>query len=642
MVPWGVERKLTAILSADVKGYSRLMGEDEVATIRTLTAYREVMASLIQLHRGRVIDMPGDNLLAEFASVVDAVQCAVEIQQALKSWNAELPDRRKMEFRIGINLGDVVVEGERIYGDGVNIAARVEGLAEGGGVCISRTAFDQVKNKLALGYEFLGEHTVKNIAEPVRVYRVLMEPEAAGRVIGETRPPITRMVLADVRARPWRWAALAAGAVLALAGASGVIWSFYLRGPAPWTEVASEEKMAFPLPDKPSIAVLPFDNLSGDPKQDYLADGLTEDLITDLSRFRELFVIARNSTFTYKGRPVKVQQVAEDLGVRYILEGSVQRSADRVRITAQLVDAISGEHVWAERYDRDISDIFAVQDEVAEKIVGNLAGYHGKLTKAEKRRARKERTTDLKVYETYLLGIEYKHRFTKENNLIAQELLNKAIALDPEYARAYTALGWTYLFEVWWGWSDAPGQSLKQAFQAAQKAVLLDDSDAECHWLLADLYVVTRQFEKAVTEFNRALELNPNMADVLANWGAVMARLGRAEEGVETIKKAMRLNPNYPQWYPQFLGGAMYAARRYEEAVAVLKRVKQHVRTSRAYFAASYAQLGRIEEARAEVAETLKLDPNATVQIVSNIEYYKNPADRDHFEEGVRKAGLPD
>jgi TolB-like protein/class 3 adenylate cyclase len=350
------KRKLTAILSADVKGYSRLMGEDEEATVRTITAYRKVITEVVQKHRGRVVDSPGDNILAEFASVVDAVRGAVEIQEELKVRNAELPEKRRMEFRIGVNLGDVIHEEERIYGDGVNVAARVESLAEAGGICISRSAYDQVKNKLTLGYENLGEYSVKNIAEPVRIYKVLMDPESAGKVIGERR------------VEPKRGLRVAIAAVIAflLVVGGAVLWKSYQPTVSPPEEVASEKKMAFPLPDKPSLAVLPFDNMSGDSSQDYFSDGITESIITALSNVSNLFVIARNSTFTYKGKPVKVQQVAEELGIRFVLEGSVQRSGDRVRITAQLNDALTGHHLWAENYDREIGDIFALQDDITE------------------------------------------------------------------------------------------------------------------------------------------------------------------------------------------------------------------------------------------------------------------------------------
>jgi len=377
-----VKRKLTAILSVDVKGYSRLMSEDEAGTIHTLNAYKEMIANLVQQHHGRVVDAPGDNLLAEFASVVDAVRCAVEIQKELKTRNAELPENRRMEFRIGINLGDVVEEGERIYGDGVNIAARLENLSDAGGICISGTAFDQVKNKLSVGYQYLGKQAVKNIPDPVRAYKVLTEPEAAGKVIGEEEPKETR----------WGWRAAAGVVALALV-AGGLVWNFYLR--APRIEPASKEKMAFPLPDKPSIAVLPFVNITGDPKQEFLSDGITEEIITALSRSRDLFVIARNSTFTYKGKSVKVKQVSEELGVRYVLEGSVQFSGKRIRITAQLIDALSGYHLFSERYDRELKDIFATQDDISMKIV---TATRVTLTQGEEARMFAKGTKSLEAY----------------------------------------------------------------------------------------------------------------------------------------------------------------------------------------------------------------------------------------------------
>ena len=352
MAEEGFKRKLAAILSADVEGYSRLMGDDEEATVRTLTAYRSAINDLVQQYRGRVVDTPGDNILAEFTSVVDAVNCAVEIQREFAERNAELPYNRKMEFRIGVNLGDVIEEEGRIYGDGVNIAARVEAMSKAGGICISGRAFDQVENKLGLEYENLGEHQVKNITRPIRVYRVLSFPGAAAHRVVQAK---------DALGRRWRRIALATAAVVVLAIVVLGIWQFYTRRPS--VEPASVEKMAFALPDKPSIAVLPFDNLSGDEKFDVFVDGMTEDIITALARFNQLFVIARNSTFTYKGKPVKTQQVAEELGVRYVLEGSVQISGNRLRVTAQLIDAITGRHVWVERFDRVLKDIFDVQDD---------------------------------------------------------------------------------------------------------------------------------------------------------------------------------------------------------------------------------------------------------------------------------------
>ncbi len=356
MEPQKAKRKLSAIFSADVKGYSRLMGDDEAATVRTLTAYRQIITSLIEKHRGRVVDSPGDNLLAEFASVVDAVESAAEIQKELKVQNADLPEGRKMEFRVGINMGDVIEEGDRIYGDGVNIAARMEALAEAGGICISGKVHAEVKNKLGFAHEYLGEQEVKNISEPVHAYRVLMEPGAAG----------TESAPIPARRNQRRWAVAAAVAIVILGGAA--VWNFYLRPPP--IEPASVEKMAFPLPEKPSIAVLPFTNLSGDKKQDYLGDGLTENIITALSQLPEMFVIARTSTFKYKDKAMKVQKVAEDLGVRYVLEGSVQKSGDQVRITAQLIDAIKGNHLWAKSYDREFKDVDRISNmEIKTKVL---------------------------------------------------------------------------------------------------------------------------------------------------------------------------------------------------------------------------------------------------------------------------------
>jgi len=331
MAEEGFKRKLTAILSADAVGYSRLMEDDETATVRTLTSYREVITTLIKQHNGMVVDSPGDNLLAEFVSVVDAVQCAVSVQNEIKARNEDLPENRKMQFRIGINLGDVIQEGERIYGDGVNIAARLESLADPGGICISKTAFDQIERKLPYGYEFIGDQTVKNISKPVGAYRVMLEPRVTVAGIKDKEPPDPM----------WRRKGVLVGAMAVLVVIIGFsLWNFYLR--APEIEPASVEKMAFPLPEKPSIAVLAFDNLSGDPEQEYFSDGIAENIITILSKVGELFVIARNSSFTYKGKPVKVQQISQELGVRYVLEGSVQKSGDRVRINAQLIDAIMG------------------------------------------------------------------------------------------------------------------------------------------------------------------------------------------------------------------------------------------------------------------------------------------------------------
>ena len=410
-----VKRKLAAILSADVKGYSRLMGADEEGTLCTLTTYREVMTALVQRHNGRVVNAPGDALLAEFESVVDAVKSAAEIQRELAKRNAELPADRRMEYRIGINLGDVMVDGESIYGDGVNIAARLESLAEGGGICISGTAFDQVKTKLSLGYEYRGEQTVKNISEPVRVYRVMMEPEAAGKVIGEKK----------IKPKPWQKQVTVLVIILIVIAAAIAIWKFYIR-PTPPIEVSSKEKMSFPLPDKPSIAVLPFVNMSGDPKQEFFCDGMTEEIISALSKSPDLFVVARNSTFMYKGKAVKIKQVSEELSVRYVMEGSVQREGDRVRVTVQLIDALSGYHVWAERYDRPFREILALQDEITIKV---MTALHVKLEARDHARVVEKGAKNLEAYLKAIEARERLYRVTREDNVIARKLADGRLSI---------------------------------------------------------------------------------------------------------------------------------------------------------------------------------------------------------------------
>jgi adenylate cyclase len=507
------KRKLTAILSADVKGYSRLMGDDEEATVSTITAYRGIIGSVVQRHRGRVVDSPGDNILAEFSSVVDAVRGAVDIQEKLATRNAELPENRRMEFRIGVNLGDVIHEEERIYGDGVNIAARIESLADGGGICISGSAFEQVKNKLELGYEYLGEHPVKNIAEPVRVYRVLMEPEAVGKVIGEER----------VGPKKGQRVALAVMTVLILIVGGVVIW----RAASPPKEVASVGKMAFPLPDEPSIAVLPFDNMTGDPEQEFFSDGITEQIIAALSKISSLFVIARNSTFTYKGKPVKVQQVSEELGVRYVLEGSVQRSSERVRVTAQLIDAIKGNHIWSETYDRQLKDIFAVQDDITQNI---LTALQVELTQGEQARVWARGTENLEAYLKVLQAQENIYQMNIESNARARQLAEEATALDPEYASAYLFLGRTHGMDVYLGSSKSPKDSIVRGIELTQKALALDDSSADAHSQLGFLYIMMGQHDKGIAEAERAVALNPNFANAYNRLGWVLRFAGRSKE----------------------------------------------------------------------------------------------------------------
>ena len=482
------KRKLAAILSADVKGYSRLMGEDEEETLRTLNDYKGVMTGSIEQHRGRVVGTAGDSVLAEFASVVDAVRCAVGIQEELKERNKEVPEGRRMEFRIGINLGDVVEEGDTIYGDGVNVAARMESLAEAGGISISGTAYDQVKKKLALGFEFLGERTVKNIAEPVRLYRVLMEPGVAKERKG-----------LRIEARGKRALALGIVAIFLVIG-SVAIWRLYLRPAPPPREVALKERMAFPLPDRPSIAVLPFTNMSDDPKQEYFSDGMTEDLITDLSKMSGLVVIARNSTFTYKGKAVKIQQVAEELGVRYVMEGSVRKAGDQVRINVQLIDATTGHHLWAERYDGKMDDVFSLQDKVTQKIVSALAV---KLTPGEKELVARKGTGNVEAYDEFLRGWEHYLRFRPDDLGKAVQSFNRALELDPNYGRAQAALALAY----WQGSQiggllKGLGVSFFEARLRSRQCLLetMKQPSSLAHQLNSQFYLNRRQYEEAVSE----------------------------------------------------------------------------------------------------------------------------------------------
>jgi TolB-like protein/class 3 adenylate cyclase/Tfp pilus assembly protein PilF len=629
MTQEGFKRKLIAILSADVEGYSRLMGEDEDETIRTLTAYRELMSTIIQKHRGRVVDSPGDNLLAEFGSVVDAVRCAVEIQEELRVRNAELPENRRMESRIGINLGDVVEEEERIYGDGVNITARVEGLAEGGGICISGTVYDSIKNKLSLSYEYLGEHTVKNIKEPVRVYRMRVGPDAtAPEVSKEKRHGVKR----------WQWAALAAVVVLIVGAVA--IWNFYFRPPS--IEPASIEKMAYPLPDKPSIAVLPFENLSGDPEQEYIADGITENIITALSYIPEIFVIARNSTFTYKGKAVKAQEVAEDLGVRYILEGSVQRAADRVRIMAQLIDATSGRHLWADRYDRDLQDLFALQDEITLKIVFAL---QVKLSIGVQTRLTRKTMPNFVAWSYGIRGYGHMMRHTKADNAKAREFFERAASLAPEYAPVISALGWTYWEDAFHGWSESREKSLLRTVELAKKALALDDSDPMIHALWGAIYLRQGRYDQAIAEGEKSVALGPNQAFPHFLLAMYLHHTDRHKEAVPLIRKAMRLDPYYPFTYLELLGSVYLNMEEYEKAVEAYKMLvvrEPHRIAGHRGLAIAYIRLGRKEQARSEVAEILKLFPEYSLEVYRKQLHLMDmdPAAVESVIAALREAGL--
>ena len=636
MADEGFKRKLAAILSADVEGYSRLMDDNEEATVGTLKTYRTAMADLIQQFRGRVVDTTGDNLLAEFTSVVDAVNCAVEIQRDLAERNAELPYNRKMEFRIGVNLGDVIEEEGRIYGDGVNIAARVEGLAEAGGICISGGAYDQVANKLGLEYENLGEHQVKNITTPIRVYRVLSYPGAAAHRVVRAKEAVGKKL---------RNLTIAVGSAVVVVAIAVAVWQFLPRQ-FDKLEAASVEKMAYPLPDKPSIAVLPFVNMSEDPKQEYFSDGLTEEIITALSKVPKVFVIARNSTFSYKGKSVKVNQVAEELGVRYVLEGSVRKAEDRVRITAQFIDAIKGHHLWAERYDRELKDIFAVQDEITIKILASLQVKLGDTWQSE---FFAKGTDNLEAYLKWLQAYLYFQRVNKDDNVIARQKAEEAIAIDPNYAAAHTTLGWTHAVDARFRWSKSPKQSMVRAVDLARKAIALDDKYPDAYRLWGYIYLLKRQYDKAITAQEKTVALSPNWAGAVAHLGMGLVYACRPEEGIRTLQKAIRFNPTMTPTYVYFkLGRGYRMTGQYEEAILAFKKVLQGSPSSfnslGAWIglASTYSLLGQEEEAREAAAKVLKINPKFSSNRSIMSLPFKNQSENERIINALRKAGLPD
>lgn len=631
MATEGFKRKLAAILSADVAGYSRLMGEDEAATVRSLETYRRVISDLIQQHRGRVVDSPGDNLLAEFASVVDAVQCAVAVQKEIQARNLELPETRRMQFRIGINLGDVIEEGDRLYGDGVNIAARLESLAEPGGICISKTAFDHIETKLPLGYECLGDQTVKNIAKPVCAYKVQMEPRVTVKTSAQAKPK-------EGARRRFRYIAL--GSVLLIAMVGVLFWRFTFPPGELKVEKASQQKMAFPLPDKPSIAVLPFNNLSGDPAQEYFSDGITEEIITALSKVPKFLVIARNSTFTYKGKPVKVQQVGQELGVRYVLEGSVQKAGDKIRINAQLIDALNGNHLWAERYDRNLKDLFAVQDEITKKII---TAMQVKLTEGEQVRAAARRTNNLEAYLKYLQARDLLNRGNPQSTALARQLAEEALALDPRYSSAYYILARAAVNEAWGETGKSPQYYMDKSIELLQKAIALDGTNAEAHSLLGWIFSMTRQHDKAVAEGEKAVALDPNSADAHMYFGKILTFAGRSKESIPELQTAIRLNPIPPNIYLYSLGISYILTRHYDQAITWCEKAvrrEPNSWTAHLFLAAAYSLAGQDEKARVEAAEVLRINSKFSLEKFAQSVTYKNQEDKERLIGALRQAGL--
>jgi adenylate cyclase len=631
----GFHRKLTAILSADVAGYSRLMQDDEAATVKTLEAYKTAISDLVKQHRGRVVDSPGDNLLADFASVVDAVQCAVATQKELHARNTELPESRKMQFRIGVNLGDVIEEDSRIYGDGVNIAARLESLADPGGICVSKTAFDQIETKLPFGYEYLGEQSVKNIAKPVGAYRVVLEPR------------VTKKKGAGLKQGAGRKIAVTGLAVALVVVAGVALWQFFLRPatppPAPPVEKADPKKMALPLPEKPSIAVLPFAYTSGDPKHEYLSDGITDAVITGLSMSSQLFVIGRNSTFTYKGKPVKPQQVSEEMGVRYVLEGIVQYSGERLRVSAQLIDALTGYQLFSERYDRPLKDIFATQDEISMKII---TATRVTLTQGEEARMFAKGTSNLEAYLKLMQAREYHEIFSKESQALARQLAEEAIALDPGYALAYSYAALALAHEVLVGSYANPQEALERGMKLAQKANALDDSLSHPHEILAKYYVwLYKDFEKGIAEAERAVTLQPNSVDAYTQLGALLRWEGRCSEAIPILQKAMRLSPIPPYVCLASMAQCLRTTGQYEEAIALYRRILQkepNQLPAQVQFVVALMQAGKDDEARAEAAKVLRIDPKFSVESFAKILPAKDQKVIDDIVSALRKAGLPD
>ena len=582
MTPKRVQRRLAAILAADVAGYSRLMGSDEEGTLAGLKACRELIDLKSREHRGRIVNAPGDSVLIEFGSAVDAVRCAIEVQKQLAERNAAISEDRRIEFRIGINVGDVIFDDEGdIYGDGVNIAARVESLARPGAICLSDEAYRQIKGKLAIQVGDMGEHQLKNIAQPIRAYSVWLDDA----------PPLA-------------------------------------------------------LPDKPSIAVLPFANLSGDPTQEYFADGVSEDIITELSRFSDLFVIARNSSFKYKGKTVDLRQVGRELGVRYALEGSIRRGGDRVRISAQLIDSGTGTHRWAERYDCELKDVFTIQDEVARTIASILAAH---VNKAEVERTLLKPPVTWQAYDHYMRAAaawaSFQSSWKLESLLETRQHLANSLKIDPKYARAYSLLASTHRV----AWLNPVNEeyltavALDRAITLARTAIEFDPNLPEAYAELGYNIIRKRDFEAAKVAAERAIALNPNFADYRV--AQVLYSVGEPARAIEVAKTQMRLDPFHPHFAPLMAGVAYYLLREYHEAHHWLReaagRAPNH-QYGHAFLAAAYAQLGQWDDARAEAAEVLRLNPKYSIGTQQQVSILKRAEDAEHLADGLRKAGLPE
>ena len=628
------KRKLTTIFSADVAGYSRLMAEDEAATVETLEQYKEIMTELIRQHRGRVVDSPGDNLLAEFTSVVDAVQCAVSTQKELQARNAELPENRRMQFRIGVNLGDVIQEESRIYGDGVNIAARLESIADPGGICISKTAFDQIETKLPFGYEYLGEQSVKNIVKPVGAYRVVLEPRIT--TIEEMREA------PKAETRRTRKIAIVCAAMLVVVIGAAAVWQLTILKTAPPPEKVDLRKVAFASPDKTSIAVLPFQNMTGDPQQEYLADGMAEQLITAISQTPDIYVTARTSSFAYKGKSMTAQQIAGELGVRYLIEGSVQRDADRVRIHVQLIDGRNGEHIWAERYDRQFEGLFALQDQIAMEA---MAAVNVKFSGFTAGSYKNSRPSNLKAYEYYLKGLYYHLGRKREDVIQARQMFEEAIKLDPNFGAAYRWLGFVYLDEFYFRISKSPEKSIEQAEQAAQKSweVDADNTLKPTYGLMSGISRAKKDFDNAILYAEKALELRPNEAGLYFTLGAAYSLAGRYEEAVEKLETSLRLAPVRPPNYLVNLGRSYLATERYDKAIAIFtETLERHPDFPGCWggLTVAFELSGNHEKALRAAENIMRISPKFSLAADEKNWPMKDEEFKKRFYDALRSAGL--
>jgi adenylate cyclase len=625
-----LERRLAAILAADVVGYSRLVRIDEAGTLAAVKAHRErLIEPMLSARNGRIVALMGDGLLIEFASAVEAVRCAVEMQHFVGLENKDVPENAQVRYRIGLNVGDIVVDQEDIHGDGVNIAARLETLADPDGICMSANVFEQVKDKLDLNIEDAGVHEVKNIADPLHVFRLRFDEKTEAIVA-----PIVATATKPSRPR----LAVAASILLALVLALGVAawWQPWKTAPV---MSASEDQNQF-ASGKPSIAVMAFDNLNNDPSQDYLSDGLSENILTALSRFSDFFVIARNSTFSYKDKPVEVQQIAQELGVRYIVQGSVQISGERLRANAQLIDATTGKHLWAEQYDRDLQDIFDVQDEITRTVASTLSTS---INLAENDRLKYQPTDSLGAYELSTRAQEHSFRFNKADNIQAQRLCEQAIALDPNFAGAYSELAWAHTFGFRFGWSEdlSREESLDLAFEMARKAIDLEPLDFAGYAVLAYVTMYSGDLDRAVTLYDKAISLNPNSAGTLVNSSDALVYRGRAEEAVERMRSAIRLDPHHPDWYFWNLGWAQYFAEDYAGALVSIEQMNEVPDRLRRTLAPILLRLGREEEAKTVIDEFLADNPDFSIEEARNAPFESDEY-LNRWLDDLRQLGVPE